>query len=926
MGCCHPEKKPEENELLSFFNKMERENKFNFTIEKYEDNYDIIINLSSNSFKKLKKKQQVRIGFVGEILKNINKIYIEEKEEKITKRIIFYILILTLTLDNYLKERKETNMTNSNDLEQFLLTLVIKVLNKPFKDFQNLKIVLYYLANMLVILFPEIKDINHYFNIEKYIDLIYKITEKDNALNSDEIYPFIKVNLICLGGCFLSNYPQINLEEKYINILIRYYVEGYFFNLSFLIENFTVFNKYLFFYNMYYNNSINKTINNNNITKIAINDMINKNNNYLSISNIKTYTNINDISNCSLNQSRIINNNFYRTSYISNMDDLSFNNNNFFEIIKTQDFEDIQKITFSLYSFLKTTSQDTLTGKKIFKYLEDTIEEKIRDNNNNNIIIIKKPSFMHRNSSNSFNPEQYFNKNIFKIIYLFLVNKCKIENDKIIVISLLYYISDTIKEEKYKEQYYDILLQLFFLFNNEQIKQMIINLLSHTFIKDVEKQNSFDFIEDMFGISQTNSFNSFGVNKMKIIKHFLIKISKNIKEIQNINLRIKMLIKLTDIMDKYIKIYNKNSIEIPSNDMPSSDNQVKYKIEKDILMNMFHNFELDNDNFDDDNNNELYYFFFINYIKFFNIFFLFMSYNFICEELFKDLATRKIVFNKFINYITQLEIFSIQGEKSYVNDIINIMKLILKIIGKYSIECFSDFRILCSYFGNSLQKISKISNKHKIIDFHILKLSYTVLIFLLIQLKKIFRLPTSIVKIHNEIIECIKNINNDISQFLNEINIELYSDSKLNKQIYQDLKKYLKNEIKLEIEPKIFRQIIDIIYSKLFGKTSYLFIFLESQNYKISSYEEGKKSENIDITEETIYSFQNINYQSNFANDINLNLKFMEERDSAVSPKKNEEHSQKLSLPKISLDNKDIFLNRKDIDSSEIELTDKIKI
>ena len=56
MGCCHPEKKPEENEMISFFHKMERENKFILTIENYQNNYDTIINLSSNIFKKLKKK------------------------------------------------------------------------------------------------------------------------------------------------------------------------------------------------------------------------------------------------------------------------------------------------------------------------------------------------------------------------------------------------------------------------------------------------------------------------------------------------------------------------------------------------------------------------------------------------------------------------------------------------------------------------------------------------------------------------------------------------------------------------------------------------------------------------------------------------------------------------------------------------------
>ena len=74
MGCCHPEKKPEENEILSFFNKMEREHKFNFTIEKYEENYEIIINLSSNSFKKLK----------NDILERNNE-FIKEKQQRLEK-------------------------------------------------------------------------------------------------------------------------------------------------------------------------------------------------------------------------------------------------------------------------------------------------------------------------------------------------------------------------------------------------------------------------------------------------------------------------------------------------------------------------------------------------------------------------------------------------------------------------------------------------------------------------------------------------------------------------------------------------------------------------------------------------------------------------------------------------------------------------
>ena len=246
----------------------------------------------------------------------------------------------------------------------------------------------------------------------------------------------------------------------------------------------------------------------------------------------------------------------------------------------------------------------------------------------------------------------------------------------------------------------------------------------------------------------------------------------------------------------------------------------------------------------------------------------------------------------------------------------------MKIIEKYSIDCFEDFQILCIYFEDSLQKLSKISHKHKTIDFHFLRLSYTILIFILIQLKKIFRLPNSIVKIHKEIIDCISNCNKDISVYLNEISDNIYTNSKLNKSVYQDLKMYLKEDKKFEIEPALFRQIIDIIYSKLFGKTSSLFIFLESQNCKILMNEE-KKDIN-EITEGNLSSFVNINNQSNFINDISLKL--VEEKENSFSLKENDGESHRINLPKGFEEYKDNNFNKKDNASLDKEICEKIKI
>ena len=136
----------------------------------------------------------------------------------------------------------------------------------------------------------------------------------------------------------------------------------------------------------------------------------------------------------------------------------------------------------------------------------------------------------------------------------------------------------------------------------------------------------------------------------------------------------------------------------------------------------------------------------------------------------------------------------------------------------------------------------------------------------------------------------------------------------------------------MEIDPLIFRQIIDIIYSKLFGKSSSLFMFLQSQNCniineEIKNNESNEKNENNDNNEitEAIYSFHNNNTQSNYLNEIAL--KFADEKDSNLSIKKCEEESQRLNLPKISDENKETLfkeLNKKDI--SSLDLSDKLKV
>ena len=931
MGCCHPEKKIEENEIYSFFQKMEKEQHFTFTIDNYEDNYELIITLSSNKFKKLKKKQQVRLGFVNEILKNINKIYNSEKEDKVTKAILFNLLILTLTLDNYLKELKvnsDININNNNDMEQFLLAIVIKILKKKFLNYCNLKVVLYYIAKLLDLLFPKINDISQYYNIEEYINTINSITDEVEILQSKEIYPFIKVNLSCLGECFMANYTKISLNEFSIEILLNYYIHAFLFNRTYLLDNYKTLNKILFLHtnnnnnnnykttenNKNYNNTNNNTNYNtnyntnhntnnkttsNNIFKSFTTDFVNKNSSMMSTK--KNNNNNNNFTNYSLNLSKV-KGNIFKYSFVSNMEDFSFSYNNpsIVDIFKSKEFNDIKIITLSFYYFLNVTIQDTLSGKKIFQDFDDMIDDDI-----NNIL---------SNNSNEMTSkiDATNNKNIFKIIYLILFNKCKLENNTIIILSFLYFISDKIKNEKFKEQYYDLLSQIYFLFNNDNIKHLIVTIFSQSFIKEIENKSNFDIVTEIFGTQQS----LFHSNRIRIFKHFLINIGDNFKEILGITLKIKILKKLTDVLAKYIKHFNKHAYEekFPSYFITEHRNN-KYNLKMEEFSSLFTNFELDEEIFYENNYN--YHSYFIKYIKFHVNLSIFLADNFTFVELFKDFYFREKALEKLIYFITELEIFSIKDDESCITDIIVLIEILIKIIKKNSVNCLEDFHFITCQLGNSLKKIIGDINmgcNSNSCGF-ILKLSYSIIIFILIQLKKILLFPNSIIKIHKNVIDSINKVNKKVSECLNGIKVELYNESKLNVDIFQDFKNYIKEKKNLEIKYEQFSQIINLIYEKLFGCKSSLYLFFESQNFNleiddnnISKSAEGKKT----------------NFSQDYIDYINQVEMKLEDKEEISLRKKNE--NEPINLPSFGEMNSNNNNNEKQSGISENEYSEHLKV
>ena len=786
--------------------------------------------------------------------------------------------------------------------------------------------VLYYCAKLLDLLFPEINDISQYYNIEEYINLINSITDEIEILQSKEIYPFIKVNLSCLGECFMSNYPKIYLKEESIDILINYYINAYLFNRNFLIDNYKSLNKILFLFN-------NDNINNNNTKNNKKNFNINNELNHLSSIKeeekeeisierktnviLKSYTtdfnnktttamstkkNMNNLnlSNQSNNQSKIKSNNLFKNSIVSNVDEFSFGQNNQFiaDVFKSKEFKDIKILTKSFYSFLNVTIQDTLLGKKLFQKFDDMIDIAINNLIGSNI-----------NNEISFKVDLSNNKNIFRIIYLILFNKCKLENNSIIILSFLYYISDKIKQEKIKVQYYDILSQIYFLFNNDNIKHLIVSLFSQSFIKDIENKNNADIVSEIYGTNQS----LFHSNKIRIFKHFLINIGINFKELQGISLKIKVLKKLTDTLTPYIKHINKidNDDTFPFMFFTNEQNMNKFNLKIDEFLSLFQNFELEEDIFHENNYN--YRSYFIKYLKFHVYLSIFLSNNFTFTNIFKTFPIRKKAFERITYFITELEIFSMIANGNCVTDIIILIEIMIKIIKKNSINCLEDFHIISCYIGNSFKKIINdvciFFNSN--LSSYILKLSYSLIIFLLIQLKKIFFFPNSIIKIHNTVIDSINKHDKKIAEYLNAIKCEFYNENKLTIDIYQDLQKYLKEKKTFEIKYEIFNQITDIIYEKLFGTTSSLYLFFESQNLnlviddEINKSGEGKYSnmshDHIEYINQIEMKFtedkEEASLRKKIENDtINLpNMEENEENDSNLTDKENQESEKEYS-------------------------------
>ena len=346
MGVCYSEEYPESKKILYSLNKIKQENHFYHTINNYDENYNKIQFLSKNNFEKLGQMQQVRVDFIQEIREEINanpninanylyypkhgkqnynnyyqrmndfsNYYIINDIEKI----LYYIIIMTLTLKSYLKRDYI-----SNEFEKSLLELSILILKKKYNNI-DLKLILYYLSRMFELLFTNFHDAQNYININEYLSKIFNVTNNYDILSKEEKYPFILTHIISLGEFFHNDYSNILLNAENEALLMKHYIYLIIKNYDFILKN----------YNEY------KT---------------------LLMKNNKNLDNKKDLTNYDKNDL------IQKEPLIDNL-------------IKSKEYEDLNKISNSINYFFIIISQDTFTGKNIFYEFDNQLDFGIKSNN-----------------------------------------------------------------------------------------------------------------------------------------------------------------------------------------------------------------------------------------------------------------------------------------------------------------------------------------------------------------------------------------------------------------------------------------------------------------------------------------------------------------------------------------------------------------
>ena len=524
---CSRENFSESKKMFDFFNNINQE-KYNFAINNYEENCQKIQSLSKNNFEKLGQMQQLRVDFIKEIReeiignknKNINK-YIYLQSDNIynnynniqainnlyysnteTDKILYYIIIMTLTLKSYLKRNYI-----SNELEKSLLELSIVILKRKYNN-NDLKLILYHLSRMFEILFKNFQNIQSYININDYLSILSIITYDYNNLTKEEKYPFILTHIISLGEFFHTDYKNIVINRANQYLLMQYYVYLIINNHDFIIQNYSSYKKILM-----------------------------KRNNF---------NNYNDITDSVYNKNDLIGDDQYSENIMK----------------KSISYEEVNKISYSIRYFFIICSQDTFTGKNIFYEFDNQLELGIKANNLENeinIIKFKEACFMllfcnlsptDQSSTMFLSFFEYFGDN----------TKFGIQSNDIYY-EMIIALYDKFNNNKIFIDKYSLIISRIFIMEKENLKKenLIMDKL-YNYIYNLNNRNNGIHNLNNINENQINSENIFFfINLIKYISFFY-------KSLKNIKTAYDILIYLTNFLYKLNNIFKKPVSYINTND------------------------------------------------------------------------------------------------------------------------------------------------------------------------------------------------------------------------------------------------------------------------------------------------------------------------------------------------------------------------
>ena len=157
-------------------------------------------------------------------------------------------MLLTIILKCFLKEN--ITLKKNNDIQQYSMKYSIELLNYKYSDITNLKLIIFYLGHLFIVLFNGWDDIFNYCEIEniyiKKIEMIMNHNNKDNddiIISKNEIYPFLKINLISLGYLFTKEKIVFSLNKEIQIELLNYYIQILCDLYPYIISNYTLIRK-----------------------------------------------------------------------------------------------------------------------------------------------------------------------------------------------------------------------------------------------------------------------------------------------------------------------------------------------------------------------------------------------------------------------------------------------------------------------------------------------------------------------------------------------------------------------------------------------------------------------------------------------------------------------------------------------------------